>query len=107
MITEVDIIKEHKFSWMIMSINIDKTKSTINYILKAIKDKSDNRYGIILCNSLINITEFRDTFKHSKYDFIKLCYNTIVCNIKLNFEKLVWSIKHSFKSDNNANIIFE
>lgn len=106
MISNVDVIREHKCSWMIWSLNVRKNISTYRFILNAIKDKSTS-YGIIIFNTFINITEFRNTFNKDKKKFVKLLYNTIKGCIVLNVEKFVWNIKQTFKHDNNRNIVFE
>ena len=107
MLQNIDIVRNHTWSWMCWANNIDCKRSTISYILKAIKDKSSKNYGIILFNTFINITEFKNTFINSKKAFVKLCYITVKGSIKLHIEKLIFNIKKYFKCDVNSDIIFE
>ena len=106
MINNIDYIRKHKFSWMFSHANINNS-SIFSYILKAIKDKSNKTYCIIICNTYFNITNFRNTFVNNKKDFIKLCYITIKGSIKLHIEKFIFNIKKYFKHNTNSNIIFE
>ena len=50
MISNIDYIREHKFSWIVPYANIDNS-SRFSYIIKAIKDKSNKKYGIIICSA--------------------------------------------------------
>ena len=106
MISDINYIREHKFSWMVFHTNIDNS-SIFSYIKKAIKDKSNKKYGIIICSTYFNITDFKNTFINNKKDFIKLCYITMKGSIKLHIEKLIFNIKKAFKHNANSNIIFE
>lgn len=106
MISKIDYIRKHKFSWMAPYANIDNS-SIFSYITKAIKDKSDKKYGIIICSTYFNITDFKNTFINNKKNFIKLCYITVKGLIKLHIEKLIFNIKKHFKYNANSNIIFE
>jgi hypothetical protein len=104
MISNIDIIQESKFSWMLHAL-ITKNTNNYKYIKEAIKDNSNMTYGIIVCNTLINITQFKTLFNKNKREFYKLCYNTIKGCIKINIEKCIWRIKHSFSKE--CNIVFE
>lgn len=107
MINNVDIIKESHFSWMTWASITKKNVNTYKYIKEAIKDKSNKKYGIIICSTYFNITDFKNTFINNKKDFIKLCYITIKGSIKLHIEKLIFNIKKHFKHNADSNIIFE
>ena len=106
MISNINYIREHKFSWIAFHANTYNS-SIFSYIIKAIKDKSDKKYGIIICSTYFNITDFKNTFINNKKDFIKLCYITMKGSIKLHIEKLNFNIKKHLKHNANSNIIFE
>lgn len=106
MINDIDYIREHKFSWIAFHTNIDNS-SIFSYITKAIKDKSDKKYGIIICSTYFNITDFKNAFINNKKAFIKLCYITMKGSIKLHIEKLIFNVKKHFKHNADSNIIFE
>jgi len=106
MISKIDILREHKCSWMFNDVIIEHTKSRVDYIKKAINNTSDKHYGIIICNTLIDITEFKNAFKNNKKDFIKLLYNTIKGCIYINIIRSFNYIKQVVLRP-NKNIIFE
>lgn len=105
MISNIDIIKESHFSWMTWASITKKDISTYKYIKEAVRDKSNKVYSIIICNTFINITQFKTLFNKNKREFYKLCYNTIKGCVKLNIEKAIWNIKHIFSKE--CNIVFE
>ena len=105
----IDVILENNHSWLIHSTQQmikHKSSTKLRYIIEAIKDNSNKHYGIVLCNTLVNITELKNIFKDNKIAFIKLCYAIIKKSVKINSERVLWNIKRIF--NNNAhNIVFE
>lgn len=106
MISKIDILREHRCSWMFYNVIVEHTKSRVDYIKKAINDTSNEHYGIIICNTLVDITEFKNTFKNNKKEFIKLCYNTIKGCIYINIARSFNYIRQIMLRP-NKNIIFE
>lgn len=106
MISKIDVLREHKCSWMFYNVIIKHTKSRVDYIKEAINDTSNKHYGIIICNTLIDITEFKNTFKGNKRDFIKLLYNNVKSCAYINIVKGFNYIRQMVLRP-NKNIIFE
>ena len=100
----IDYILEHKCSWMIWDA-YQRKSFKFKYIIEAIKDKSKKHYGIVLCNTLVDITELKKLFRNNKIAFIKLCYNIIKQSIKINNERLIWNIKRKIKPITNDIIL--
>lgn len=105
----IDFILESNHSWMIHStqqIIKHKRLYKLKYIIEAIKNKSKKHYGIVLCNTFVDITELKNTFRDNKIAFIKICYNIIKKSVKLNSERVLWNIRRRVNTNAN-NIVFE